>query len=116
MARTLLDHACEHCGKIRKVSPDKLAKGLQRVCRQCQGQVAADKRRLAMIKRGGPKHVTYGFCLECRATYEMRPIDDDGHCSDQCRTAALQRGHSASKTIRWLLSRQWIIPKDGTTL
>lgn len=44
MARTMIDHACERCGTIRKVSPDKLAKGLQRVCRKCQGKEAAEKK------------------------------------------------------------------------
>ncbi len=107
MARTMIDHACERCGKIRKVSPDKIAKGLQRLCRKCQGPTAANKRRAAMLKRGGPKHVTYGFCLECRATYEMRPIDDDGYCGAPCRMAAAHRGHSASETARWLLSQKW---------
>ncbi|WP_010323637.1 hypothetical protein [Marinobacterium stanieri] len=94
MARTMIDHACERCGKVRKVSPDKLAKGLQRVCRQCQGKEAAEKRREAMLRRGGPKPVTYDICKECRTIYETAAIDDDGYCCDTCRSKAA--GHTSS--------------------
>ncbi|GAB0151761.1 hypothetical protein [Marinobacterium sp. BA1] len=94
MARTMVDHACERCGAVRKVSPDKLAKGLQRVCRKCQGKEAAEKRKIAMLRRGGPRHVTYEICKECRAIYEAAPIDDDGYCSDRCRETAA--GHTTS--------------------
>lgn len=85
MARTMIDHACERCGTVRKVSPDKLAKGLQRICRKCQGPAAAEKRREAMLKRGGPKSVTYVICKECRGLFEAAPIDDDGYCCETCR-------------------------------
>lgn len=85
MPRKMIDHACERCGKVRKVSPDKLAKGLQRVCRKCQGKEAAEKRRAAMLKRGGPKPVTFSICKECRAIYEVHSLDDDGYCCDVCR-------------------------------
>ena len=94
MARTMVDHACESCGAVRKVYPDKIAKGVQRVCRKCQGPAAAEKRRAAMLKRGGPKPVTYAACNECRGIYETPSIGDDGFCKEKCRTAAEDRGYS----------------------
>lgn len=107
MARKMIDHACERCGKVRKVSPDKLAKGLQRVCRQCQGKEAAEKRREAMKRRGGPKHVTYGICKECRGIYEMAAMDDDGYCCDKCRDKVAARGYSSSDLTRRYLYGVW---------
>lgn len=103
MARTMIEHSCEGCGAIRKVSPDKLAKGLQRVCRKCQGPAAAEKRRIAMLKRGGPKHVTYGICKECRSIYEMASMDDDGYCRDKCRQAGAAHSPAYLAAVRSFL-------------
>lgn len=111
MARTMIEHACERCGAIRKVSPDKLAKGLQRVCRKCQGKEAAEKRQIAMLRRGGPKHVTHEYCKECRAIYQAAPIDDDGYCSDRCRSKANQHTASYRQALEAFLfgrkTKQW---------
>lgn len=111
MARTMVDHACERCGAIRKVSPDKLAKGLQRFCRRCQGPVAAEKRRDAMLRRGGPKAVTYGACKECMKIYEMAPIDDNGFCSESCEHKAESRGHSRQEMVAAVINRLWRPPQ-----
>ena len=110
MARTMIDHACESCGAIRKVSPDKIAKGKQRVCRKCQGPAAAEKRKVAMIKRGGPKPVTYAYCKECRSIYPMATIDDDGICSDVCRERASKRGFCMDEMRSRALNRLWRKP------
>ena len=107
MARRMLDHACEHCGAIRKVSPDKLAKGLQKLCRKCQGPAAAEKRQLAMLKRGGPKPVTYAICKECRGLYEMACMDDDGLCSDNCRAKVDARGYTSYEVVKKVLGGAW---------
>jgi len=110
MARTMIDHACESCGAIRKVSPDKIAKGKQRVCRTCQGPAAAEKRKVAMMKRGGPKPVTYAYCKECRSIYSMAAIDDDGLCSDACREKARKRGFCMGEMRSKVLNRLWRKP------
>ncbi|SEG12732.1 hypothetical protein [Marinobacterium lutimaris] len=107
MARTMIDHACEGCGAVRKVSPDKLARGQQRLCRKCQGPAAAEKRRIAMLKRGGPKHVTFGICNECRGIYEMASIEDDGYCCDKCREKASSRGCSTRELAKRYLYGPW---------
>lgn len=106
MARKQIEHQCERCGKTRLVSPDKIAKGKQRYCRQCQGPVAAHKRREAMLKRGGPRHVTYQACKECGYIYEMASIGDGGCCGDKCATKVQARGYS-SQTIKRKLNALW---------
>lgn len=100
MARTVINHSCEMCGAIRQVSPDKLAKGLQKVCRKCQGKSAAHKRSVAMLARGGPRHVTYAACTYCKKDYQMAAMDDDGLCSDRCRTLDAKRGKNAMDLYR----------------
>lgn len=102
MARAMVKHACEVCGKIRMVSPDKIAKGLQRYCRQCQGPVAATKRREAMIKRGGPRAVTYEVCRECSRMYLAAAFNDNGYCTESCLTRAQGRGYSFTNVKRRL--------------
>jgi hypothetical protein len=92
---------------VRKVSPDKLARGLQRLCRKCQGPAAAEKRRIAMLKRGGPKNVTFDICRECRAIYEMAAMNDDGFCCDRCREKAASRGCSSSDLAKRFLYGSW---------
>lgn len=94
MARTMVEHQCESCGKPRLVSPDKIRKGLQRYCRQCQGPVAAAKRRAAMLKRGGPRAVTYDVCRECSKMYETAALNDSGYCGEKCLSEAQSRGYS----------------------
>lgn len=107
MARRMIDHACLRCGAVRKVSPDKLAKGLQQYCRKCQGPVAAEKRRAAMLKRGGPRSVTYGTCKECMRLYEMAAIDDSGYCTSVCLGKAKARGRSRQEIASSFINRLW---------
>ena len=96
MTRRKVVHNCEGCGAPRMVSPDKIAKGLQRYCRKCQGPIAGKKRSEAMIKRGGPRSVTYRACSECACIYEMQAVNDDGYCSIVCKLKAQARGCSMS--------------------
>jgi hypothetical protein len=103
----MIDHACEDCGAIRKVSPDKIKKGKQKLCRKCQGPAAAEKRKLAMIARGGKKTVHYAICHECRNDYQVATFDDDGFCGDACREKA--KSHHIS---RYDLMRRFLMPKE----
>lgn len=101
--RTTLNHSCEICGAIRQVSPDKLRKGLQKVCRKCNGPAAAAKRREAMLQRGGVKHVTYCICKECRKDYQEEPMGDRGFCSSECENFASQRGYTIGDLSKAIL-------------
>lgn len=100
----MIDHACEICGTIRRVSPDKLARGLQRHCRRCQGPLAAEKRRIAMLARGGKRRITYVICKECGKDYESRSINDTGYCCETCSAVATKRGVATSSFSRRLIS------------
>lgn len=112
MARTMIDHACELCGAVRKVSPDKLARGIQRMCRKCQGPARAAERRAAMLKRGGPSNVVYAICKECRCIYQKNN-DDHGYCGDVCEDKAEARGHSRSHISTKTLNGLWRAPRRG---
>lgn len=111
MARTMIDHACEGCGSIRKVSPCKLAKGIQRFCRKCQGKQYADQRRAAMIMRGGPKRVHYSICNVCRRIYAEDASESTGYCDQACQAKASGGSFHGSMLTATRLNRLWSAPR-----
>lgn len=109
-----IDHACECCGAVRKVRADKLAKGIQKLCRKCQGPAAAEKRRAALLKRGGQrKTVEYWTCKECSVEYQVKPVDDTGFCSDQCKERAEARGCSMNELANRFLFGRALYPRSS---
>jgi len=100
------NHSCECCGAVRRVRLDKLERGIQKLCRKCQGPAAAEKRRAALLKRGGErKHVEYWVCKECSVEYQVAPFDDSGYCCEACKNIALQRGCSANQLAHAFIYR-----------
>lgn len=99
-----IDHACEGCGKVRKVRQSYLRRGVQRYCQQCQGKVAAEKRR---VRRN--THTAVAICKECSKEYQASGADT-GYCSAECESKAAARGRDFRAVKRAFLMGGLIPP------